>query len=160
MQLASERIFAKAGVKVRQIPFKGAGDTAKNFLGGHIDLYGGSITAIQPHLNAGKAKCLLLTSAEKNSALPQASSLTDIGMPGEETALWWDLVVPADTPQAIKDQLETTFMKAASTASMKEAMAKQGAVNRPRGAVDTNKLIASEYAALEQVAKSIGLEKK
>jgi tripartite-type tricarboxylate transporter receptor subunit TctC len=160
MQLASERIFAKAGVKVRQIPFKGAGDTAKNFLGGHIDLYGGSITAIQPHVNAGKAKCLLLTSAEKNSALPQASSLTDIGMPGEETVLWWDLVVPADTPQAIKDQLETTFMKAASTASMKEAMAKQGAVNRPRGAVDTNKLIASEYAALEQVAKSIGLEKK
>ena len=68
--------------------------------------------------------------------------------------------MPADTPQAIKDQLETTFMKAASTASMKEAMAKQGAVNRPRGAVDTNKLIASEYAALEQVAKSIGLEKK
>lgn len=160
MQLASERIFSKAGVKVRQIPFKGAGDTAKNFLGGHIDLYGGSITAIQPHVNAGKAKCLLLTSAEKNSALPQASSLTDIGMPGEETVLWWGLVVPADTPQAIKDQLETTFMKAASTASMKEAMAKQGAVNRPRGAVDTNKLIASEYAALEQVAKSIGLEKK
>ena len=160
MQLASERIFSKAGVKVRQIPFKGAGDTAKNFLGGHIDLYGGSITAIQPHVNAGKAKCLLLTSAEKNSALPQASSLTDIGMPGEETVLWWGLVVPADTPQAVKDQLEMTFMKAASTASMKEAMAKQGAVNRPRGAVDTNKLIASEYAALEQVAKSIGLEKK
>lgn len=160
MQLASERIFSKAGVKVRQIPFKGAGDTAKHFLGGHIDLYGGSITAIQPHVNAGTAKCLLLTSAEKNSALPQASSLTDIGMPGEETVLWWGLVVPTDTPQAIKDQLETTFMKAASTASMKEAMAKQGAVNRPRGAVDTNKLIASEYAALEQVAKSIGLEKK
>jgi len=160
MQLASERIFSKAGVKVRQIPFKGAGDTAKNFLGGHIDLYGGSITAIQPHVNAGKAKCLLLTSAEKNSALPQASSLTDIGMPGEETVLWWGLVVPADTPQAVKDQLEMTFMKVASSASMKEAMAKQGAVNRPRGAVDTNKLIASEYAALEQVAKSIGLEKK
>lgn len=160
MQLASERIFSKAGVKVRQIPFKGAGDTAKNFLGGHIDLYGGSITAIQPHVNAGTAKCLLLTSAEKNSALPQASSLTDIGMPDEETVLWWGLVVPADTPQAIKDQLETTFMKAASTASMKEAMAKQGAVNRPRGAVDTNRLIASEYDALEQVARSIGLEKK
>jgi tripartite-type tricarboxylate transporter receptor subunit TctC len=160
MQLASERIFAEAGVKVRQIPFKGAGDTAKNFLGGHIDLYGGSITAIQPHVNAGKAKCLLLTSAEGNAALPQASSLTDIGMPNEETVLWWGLVVPADTPQAIKDQLEVAFMKAADSESVKEAMAQQGAVNRPRGAAETNKLIASEYDALEQVAKSIGLEKK
>jgi len=160
MQLASERIFAKAGVKVRQIPFKGAGDTAKNFLGGHIDLYGGSITAIQPHVTAGKAKCLLLTSADRNAALPEASSLTDIGMPGEETVLWWGLVVPADTPQAIKNQLEATFMKAAASASLKDAMEKQGAINRPRGATDTNKLIAAEYSALEQVAKSIGLEKK
>jgi hypothetical protein len=51
-------------------------------------------------------------------------------------------------------------MNAASATSMKEAMAKQGAVNRPRGAVDTNKLIASEYDALEKVANSIGLVKK
>lgn len=160
MQLASERIFAKAGVKVRQIPFKGAGDTAKNFLGGHIDLYGGSITAIQPHMSAGKAKCLLLTSADRNPALPQATSLADVGMPGEETVLWWGLLVPADTPQNVKDKLESTFMKAAASASVKDAMAKQGAINRPRGSVETNKLIADEYAALEQVAKSIGLEKK
>lgn len=160
MQLASERIFAKAGVKVRQIPFKGAADTAKNFLGGHIDLYGGSITAIQPHVTVGNAKCLLLTSADRNAALPQASSLTDIGMPGEETVLWWGLVAPADTPQAVKDQLEAVFLRAADSASVKEAMTSQGAVNRPRGAVETNKLIATEYDALEKVAKSIGLERK
>ena len=160
MQLASERIFAKAGVKVRQIPFKGAGETAKNFLGGHIDLYGGSITAIQPHMNAGKAKCLLLTSAERNPTLPQASGLADLGLQDEETVLWWGLLVPANTPQDIKEKLESTFMKAAASESVKESMTKQGAINRPRGAAETNKLIAQEYAALQQVAKSIGLERK
>ncbi len=160
MQLASERIFAKAGIKVKQVPFKGAGDTAKNFLGGHIDLYGGSIPPIQQHAKAGKAKCLLLTSAEKNDALPEASSLTDVGMPGEETVLWWGLIVPAKTPQAIKDRLEKAFMNATNSDSVKDAMAKQGAVNRPLGAAETNKLITSEYAALEQVAKGIGLQKK
>jgi len=160
MQLASERIFAKAGVKVRQIPFKGAGDTAKNFLGGHIDLYGGSITAIQPHMTAGKAKCLLLSSAERNPTLPQASGLADLGLQDEETVLWWGLLVPANTPQDIKEKLESTFMEAAASESVKEAMTKQGAINRPRGAAETNKLIAQEYTALQQVANSIGLEKK
>lgn len=160
MQLASERIFQKAGIKVRQVPFKGAGDTAKNFLGGHIDLYGGSIPPIQQHAKAGKAKCLLLTSAQSNPALPGASGLADVGMADDETVLWWGLVVPAKTPAAVKARLEQAFMKAAATAEVKQIMANKGAINRPLDAQQTNKLIASEYAALEQVAKSIGLQKK
>ena len=43
---------------------------------------------------------------------------------------------------------------------MKTVMANKGAVNRPLGAAETNKLIASEYDALEKVALSIGLKKK
>ena len=160
MQLAAERIFAKAGVKVRPVPFKGAGDTAKNFLGGHIDLYGGSIPPIEQHVKAGNAKCLLMTSAERNSALPNASSLTDIGMPGEETVLWWGLIVPAKTPAAIQKKLEDAFMKAASMPEMKEIMEMKGAVSRPMNAAQTKKVFDTEYAALEQVAKSIGLQKK
>jgi tripartite-type tricarboxylate transporter receptor subunit TctC len=160
MQLASERIFAKAGIKVRQVPFKGAGDTAKNFLGGHIDLYGGSIPPIQQHAKVGKAKCLLLTSADRNAALPDASGLADVGMPNEETVLWWGLVVPAKTPAAVKARLESAFMKAAETQAVKDLMAKKGAINRPLDAAATNRLIAAEYQALEQVANSIGLQKK
>lgn len=160
MQLASERIFQKAGIKVRQVPFKGAGDTAKNFLGGHIDLYGGSIPPIQQHAKVGKAKCLLLTSADRNPTMPEASGLADVGMADDETVLWWGLVVPAKTPDALKAQLEQAFMQAAATDAVKEIMANKGAVNRPLNAEQTNKLIASEYAALEQVAKSIGLQKK
>ncbi len=160
MQLAAERIFAKAGVKVRYVPFKGAGDTAKNFLGGHIDIYGGSIPPIQQHARAGKAKCLLLTSAEPNEALPQASGLKDVGMADEETVLWWGLIVPRRVPAAVQKTLESAFLKAAATPEVKEIMANKGATNKPMDAAATNRLIDTEYAALEKVAKSIGLEKK
>lgn len=160
MQLASERIFEKAGVKVRQVPFKGAGETAKNFLGGHIDLYGGSIPPIEQHVKAGKVKCLLMTSADGNSALPKASGLKDIGMAAEETVLWWGLVVPAKTPEAIRKKLESAFMQAAASPEMKDVMSKYGAVARPMDAAQTQKMFDTEYTALGQVAKSIGLSKK
>lgn len=160
MQLAAQRIFAKAGVSVRHVPFKGAGDTAKNFLGGHIDIYGGSIPPIQQHARVGKAKCLLLTSAERNEALPDAAGLKDIGMESEETVLWWGLIVPAKTPAAVQKILEEAFLKAAATPEMKEIMANKGATNKPMDAAGTNKLIDTEYAALEKVAASIGLQKK
>lgn len=160
MQLAGERIFAKAGVKVRPVSFKGAGDTAKAFLGGHIDLYGGSIPPIQEHARAGKAKCLLMTSAEANEDLPGASGLKDLGLADEETVLWWGLIVPAQTPQAIRNQLEKAFMQAAATESVKSIMGSKGATNNPLGAVATNQLLDQEYKALEVVAKAVGISKQ
>ena len=53
--------------------------TLKSFLGGHIDIYAGSITPILPYLKDGQAKCLLVTTAKKVATIPQAASLTDIG---------------------------------------------------------------------------------
>jgi tripartite-type tricarboxylate transporter receptor subunit TctC len=160
MQLAGERIFARAGVKVRPVSFKGAGDTAKAFLGGHIDLYGGSIPPIQEHARAGKAKCLLMTSAESNAGLPGASGLKDLGLADEETVLWWGLIVPAATPQAVRDQLEKAFMQAAASDAVKDIMQRKGATNRPLGAAETNRLLDREFDALGEIAKAVGITKK
>ncbi|WP_170145898.1 Bug family tripartite tricarboxylate transporter substrate binding protein [Rhodoplanes elegans] len=160
MQLAAERVFAKVGAKVRPVPFGGAGETARNFLGGHVTFYGGSLPPILPHAAAGKAKCLLLTSAAKNPALPQASGLDDIGLGAEETVLWWGLIAPAKTPPAVLATLEKAFMEAASTPKFKEVMEKQGATQRVLGAKETGALIRKELDALGTVAKAIGIERK
>ena len=160
MQLAAERIFAKLGVKVRPVPFGGAGETARNFLGGHVTFYGGSLPPILPHVAAGRAKCLLLTSAARNPALPQAAGLADIGLEKEETVLWWGLIAPAKTPAAIVAKLEAAFSAAANTDKFKDAMAKQGATLKVIDGKAMGALIRAELAALGDVAKSIGIERK
>jgi tripartite-type tricarboxylate transporter receptor subunit TctC len=160
MQLAAERVFTKLGVKVRPVPFGGAGETARNFLGGHVTFYGGSLPPILPHVAAGKAKCLLLTSAARNPALPQAAGLADIGLGKEETVLWWGLIAPAKTPPAVLTKLEAAFSKAASSAKFKETMAKQGATQRVIDSQQMAALIRAELAALGEVAKASGIQKK
>jgi tripartite-type tricarboxylate transporter receptor subunit TctC len=160
MQLAAERVFAKLGTKVRAVPFGGAGETARNFLGGHVTFYGGSLPPILPHVAAGKAKCLLLTSAAKNASLPQAAGLADIGLGKEETVLWWGLIAPAKTPPAVLLKLESAFSKAASSAKFKDVMAKQGATQRVIDSQAMATLIRAELAALGEVAKAAGIQKK
>lgn len=160
MQLAAERVFAKLDLKVRPVPFGGAGETARNFLGGHVTFYGGSLPPILPHAAAGKAKCLLLTSAGGNPALPQAAGLADVGLAPEETVLWWGLIAPARTPAPILAKLEAAFSEAANSEKFKEVMAKQGATLRIIGAKEMAALIRSELAALGAVAKAVGIERK
>ena len=97
--------------------FKGAmarkrglkGETAKNFLGGHVDFYGGSLPPILAHAQAGKAKCFLLTSAEGNAALPGAQGLAALNIADQETVLWWGLIAPSNTPPALVEQIEKAF---------------------------------------------------
>ncbi|KAB2884087.1 MAG: tripartite tricarboxylate transporter substrate binding protein [Pseudorhodoplanes sp.] len=160
MQLAAERAFSKLGLKVRAVPFGGAGETLKNFLGRHVDIYGGSLPPVLPHVQAGKAKCLILTSAAGNSALPKASGLKDLGIASEETVLWWGLFAPKGLPAAVKSKLTDAFMKAANDNRFKEVMSKQGATLAVKDGAATAALVRSEFAALAQVAKSIGIAKK
>ena len=160
MQLAAERIFKAVGVKVRAIPFAGAGETAKNFLGGHVDFYGGSLPPIIPHVQAGKAKCLLLTSESKNSALPDTDGLAAIDLAKAETVLWWGLIVPKDTPEPVFETLQKAFITAANSEKFKEAMSKQGATSRVLHGKATDALIRTELEALGDVAKSLGIQKK
>lgn len=160
MQLAAERIFGALGVKVRGVPFNGAGETARNFLGGHVDLYGGSLVAIQPHMAAGKAKCLMLTSADDNPAMPDASGLRKLGVPELETVLWWGLIAPKGIAADRLAALEAAFLKAAQSDAYRDTLTKVGAAPVFRGSVEFQSAIKTEYAALGEVVKQLGLEKK
>jgi tripartite-type tricarboxylate transporter receptor subunit TctC len=160
MQLAAERIFRHFDVKARPVPFGGAGETARNFLGGHVDFYGGSLPPILPHVAAGKAKCLMLTSAADNPAMPGASGLAALGAAELETVLWWGLIGPKGLPANVVETLDKAFREAVASPRFKETMEKQGATPVARGSKEMGELIRKEYAALGEVAKAVGLQKK
>ena len=160
MQLAAERIFRKLDVKVRPVPFGGAGETAKNFLGGHVTFYGGSLPPILPHANAGKAKCLMLTSAADNASLPDAAGLDKLGIASEETVLWWGLIAPKGVPADRMAVITKAFTDAANDPKFRDVMAKQGAVHAVKDGAATDKAIREELAALGKVAKAAGVERK
>jgi tripartite-type tricarboxylate transporter receptor subunit TctC len=153
MRLAAERIFEAAGVSVRGVAFSGATETARNFIAGTVDIYSGSLSAILPHVEAGLAKCLLLTSAEGNTAVPQASGLAALGFAELETVLWWGLIAPAGVPDEAIARLEKAFLEAANSEAFAAVMASSGAVWRPRGATETGSMIAAEIEAFEALTQ-------
>lgn len=160
MQLGAERIFHHYGIKARPVPFSGAGETARNFLGGHVDIYGGSLPPILPHVAAGKAKCLLLTSADDNPAVPTASGLRALGIPELETLLWYGVIGPKGLPSNLVKQLTDVFRSAGVSEKIRSALANIGGKSDVRGPQDMAELIKSESDALGKVARDVGLTRK
>lgn len=160
MHLAAEQIFRKFDIKAKPVPFGGAGETARNFLGGHIDIYGGSLPPVIAHVKAGKVKCPLLTSAENNPAVPQASGLKDLGIPELEVGLWWGLIGPKGLPDNVMKTLVTAFTEGAAKPSVREALDRIGAAPTVHGPDEYKAMLARESASLGEAAKAIGLVKK
>ncbi|HYG45778.1 MAG TPA: tripartite tricarboxylate transporter substrate binding protein [Bordetella sp.] len=159
IQLASERIFTKLGIKLRSVPFAGAGQTLQSFLSNQIDVYGGSIAPIMPYVKDKTVKCLILSSVNRVEALPHASSLTDLGIPEVQTLLWHGIIAPKGVSADRLKILEDAFRKAAQTREFRTFLASQSINVEGTSAKDMRKTMDDEYAAMEHVAKALGLIK-
>jgi tripartite-type tricarboxylate transporter receptor subunit TctC len=155
--LATARILRATGGSARDVPFKGAGETLQNFLGGHVDIYVGSIPPILAHVTQGKAKCLLVTSAERVAAMPKAAALRDLGIPGEETILWRALIAPKSTPPERVARLEAAFERAANSPAARKFLEDAGEQVEIRKGAALRDYILREYEAMGAVAKSLKL---
>ncbi|GGY04031.1 hypothetical protein GCM10007160_34580 [Litchfieldella qijiaojingensis] len=159
MRLAAERIFAAFEIDARPIPFGGAGETLQNFLGGHVDIYGGSITPVLPYVEEGQAKCLLVTSAAPNEALPQASGLEELGHPELETVLWRMMLAPEGLDEERATFIADAVERAVQYPEFQEFLAGQGeTLNLVRGEALRERL-RQESEAIGEVLDNLGLKK-
>lgn len=160
VNLTVERIFHRLGIKALAVPFSGAGETLKNLLGGHIDIYAASLAPIASHVKSGAAKCLLLSSREKNTGTPQAASLGELGIPEAATYVWHGVVAPSGVPPDRIAILEKAFAQAARSPRFRQEMEKNGVTPVGSSAAEFKELIDGEYKAIGDLVATIGMAKK
>lgn len=157
-QLAAERIFQHFGVKARDVPYRGAGETMPALLGGVVDVYVGSVPPAVTMEKAKTAKCLLTTSAKPVPALPKATTLSDIGIPENETLLWHGIVAPAGTPDQAVKRIEDAFEKAASSPEMDKFFETAGVTKTILKRDEFSKYIQREYDTMGKMVDQLGLK--
>lgn len=160
VQLAGERLFRPLGMKLRAVPASGAAESLNLFLGGHVDIYGGSLEPIAGHLKEGKANCVLSTSTVASPAMPNAATVTDLGMPNRATENWRGLIAPKGLPADRQRTLEAAVRKAAQNERFKQLAERSNAVVVAGPAEDFRRLIVNESRDFAQVVQSLGLTKQ
>jgi tripartite-type tricarboxylate transporter receptor subunit TctC len=157
MHLAAERVFRRLGVEGTMIPFQGAAQTLTSFSGGHIRLYGGSIAVAMPAIRDGRARCLILTQRAQHPEVPTGSGLDALGIPEEETLIWWGMLAPRGLPAERRAALMTAFEAAWRTERFQTQLARSGVTPQFRGPEESARLIAAESEALGRVVQQIGI---
>jgi tripartite-type tricarboxylate transporter receptor subunit TctC len=160
VHFSGERVFQAMKVKLRFVPFGGAGESIKALLGGHVNVYGGTVPPAAPHIKADKVRPLFVTSKERIDALPNVPSVKDLGKNVPDTFIWRGIIGPKGVPADRIAILEKAFQQAAQTEGMKAKLRELGEIVVVAGGKEFEQAVVDETAQMAKVAKELGLSPK
>jgi tripartite-type tricarboxylate transporter receptor subunit TctC len=99
-------------VKPTLVPFSGGAPATTALVAGQVDYMCGDLVSTAPHLQAGTIKAYAISSAVRNSALPEVPTSHEAGLPEFQASAWNALFAPKGTPKPILDRLTDALDRA------------------------------------------------
>jgi len=129
--LAAELLQQKAHIKLVHVPYKGSGPAMTDLLGGQVPVIFTSIPSSAPQIKAGSVIPLAVTSPKRSPAMPDVPTIAELGYPDFDVRVWYGLLAPAHTPDAIVQTLNKELNKILGLKDIQEALTAQGATAMP-----------------------------
>ncbi len=124
--LSVELLKWMTGIDLTHIPYKGAGPALTDLIGGQVQMMCTSPLPSLPHVKSGRLVALAMTSRARSRAAPEIPTVAET-VAGYESTLWYALLAPAATPQAIIRKLHAETTKVIKLPEITEQLLAQGA---------------------------------
>jgi len=123
--LSGELFMVMTGVKMKHVPYRGAGPAVSDLLGGQVQLIFDSMPSVIPHIRAGALRALAVTTAKRSSQLPDIPALGE-AVPGYEASALFGMAAPKNTPKEIVDRLNREINAVLTEPGMQKQLVELG----------------------------------
>ncbi|HEX2828441.1 MAG TPA: tripartite tricarboxylate transporter substrate binding protein [Burkholderiales bacterium] len=154
--LAGELFKRQAGIQMTHVPFKGGGPTVAALAGGQISAAFETMLALSPHIKAGRARALAITSARRSSVMPDVPTTVELGFPGIVAENWYGFYAPRGTPKAIVARVNAEILKALKQPEVKERFQGLGTEVIGTSPEQLGEFVHKELAKWSRTAKEAG----
>jgi tripartite-type tricarboxylate transporter receptor subunit TctC len=125
--LAAVLFQQAAGIKLNEVPYRGAGPAVQGLLGGDVHVMFVDYATGRSHIAAGTLKALGVAALKERPELPGVPPVADApGLAGFEAWPWQGFVVPAKTPDAVIGKLHDTYIAAAADPVVRQKLIDAG----------------------------------
>jgi tripartite-type tricarboxylate transporter receptor subunit TctC len=146
-----------AGIKMLLVAYPGDAPALVALLGGHVPFAFANAVVVLPHVQSSKLRALGVATAQRVSHLPDVPTIAESGLPGYEGLLFYSLVAPAKTPQAIVTTLHKAVNQIKHSPGVKQQMAALGAVGIDMTPHELGAFIARELEKWTRVIEAGGI---
>ena len=156
--LSTEKFISAAGITVTQIPFKGTPEVITALLGGSVDCYWAPISAAMSNIKSGKLRPLAVSSAKRNSQLPDVPTTGEAGVPNANSPLWFGIWAPAGTPPDIVARISADVRRAIADPGVREKLASLGNDPMDMPPDEFARFVRSEMEDYARVVRAAGIK--
>jgi tripartite-type tricarboxylate transporter receptor subunit TctC len=103
--LSGELFNEMAGVKLVHVPYPGSAQAVTDLLAGRVQVMFSPASTVLPHVAEGKLKALASTELKRAGAAPNLPTMSEAGLNGFDTSVWFGLLAPVGTPAAVAARL-------------------------------------------------------
>jgi tripartite-type tricarboxylate transporter receptor subunit TctC len=156
--MAGELLKNITGADIVHVPYKGSTGARNDILSGQIQILFDSVPTMTSTIASGMVRPLGTSGMTRSVQLPDVPTLDEAGAKGFQHTLWVGVMAPAGTPQPIIDILHKEITKAVNQPSLKETLAKQGAVPLTMGQAEFKTFVQAQVDKWAKVIKDNGIK--
>jgi tripartite-type tricarboxylate transporter receptor subunit TctC len=157
--LATELFKSMAGgINVVHVPYKGNAGAITALISGEVQMLITDGGLLAPHIKAGKARAVAVTSAEPSALAPGLPTVSASGVPGYEAVSMTGVFVPAKTSAAIINRLNQEFVRFLSRPEVKEQFLGRGAEVVASSPEQFAAAVKSDLSNLGKAIKTAGIK--
>jgi tripartite-type tricarboxylate transporter receptor subunit TctC len=129
--LGPELFAARAGIRLRHIPYKGGAQAIADTAGGQVNIAMTAIPTAAPLVQSGKLRALAVTGTSRSPLMPDVPTLAEAGVVGAEITSKQALIVRPGTPEPIVARLRASITRITATPEYAKFLAQRGLDKEP-----------------------------
>jgi tripartite-type tricarboxylate transporter receptor subunit TctC len=124
--LATELFKQTAGIKMTGVLYPGSAQTITDLIAGRIQVMFSPASTALGLIKDGRVKALATSQTKRASVAPDLPTISEAGLPGYDTGVWFGILGPAGTPAPIIDKVSKATNDALQDPETLKALHAQG----------------------------------
>jgi tripartite-type tricarboxylate transporter receptor subunit TctC len=110
IHMTTEYFKTLAGIDIVHVPYKGAGPALAGAMGNEVQVIFDPLATGKKFAQSEKLRALAVSTGKRSELWPEMPTISEGGVRGFDTGVWYGLYVPSKTPSAVVEQLNAEFV--------------------------------------------------
>jgi tripartite-type tricarboxylate transporter receptor subunit TctC len=148
----------RAGIKVLNVPYKGAAPAITDMLGGQTDYMFATPQSVLGMIKGGRMRAIAVTSQKRLPILPAVPTIAESGYKDFSAVDWKVIMAPAGTPPDIVRRMNAAIEKALTQPAMLATLSAEGSTPMGGSPEQAAKYIQTEQALWATLVREAGVK--
>jgi tripartite-type tricarboxylate transporter receptor subunit TctC len=157
IHLTAELFLYMAGIKMTQVPYKGAGPAQIALMSGEVQVLLPGFQSAYPFVKSGQMRALALTTKQRSPLLPEVPTIDESGVPGYDKSAWFGLFAPAAVPEPVVTRMYQAVAKVLKDPEIAKRLAAEGAVARGQPPAEFEAFVREELVTWAKLIREMKL---